>query len=169
MADSTDEQQGRRKILGQPHWLSENEANSVNDMIREAQQSDRQQTIPAEDLAGEATTRMAPEVARVMRESKVLDILQRFNRDFLYGQGRFDEYHRGVLLKWGDGYSRKHIWLTVEGDDLIFETSHERRCDKPYCSGGRHTFTPALWGNVANINAELAEQFRRPVYERSDD
>jgi hypothetical protein len=169
MADSADELGERRKILGQPHWLSEDEANSVNDMIRETQQSERQQIIPQEDLASEATTRMAPEVARVMRESKVLDILQRFNRDFLYGQGRFDEYDRGVLLKWGDGYSRKHIWLMVEGDNLIFETSHERRCDKPYCSGGRHTFTPALWGDVANINAELAEQFRRPVYERSDD
>ena len=172
MADSGDEQdeQGeRRKILGQPHWLREDEANSVNDMIREAQGSDRQQTIPREDLAGEATTRMAPEVERVMRASQVLSILQRFNRDFLYGQGRFDEYERGVLLKWGDGYSRKHIWLTVEGENLIFETSHERRCDKPYCAGGRHTFTPDLWRNVANINGELAEQFRRPVYERSDD
>ena len=169
MADSTDEQRERRKILGQPHWLNEHEADSVNEMIRETQQSERQQSIPQEDLAGEATTRMAPEVARVVRASKVLDILRRFNRDFLYGQGRFDEYDRGVLLKWGDGYSRKHIWLTVEGDNLIFETSHERRCDKPYCTGGRHIFTPALWGNVATINAELAEQFRRPVYERSDD
>jgi hypothetical protein len=169
MADSSDEQGERRKILGQPHWLPEDEANSVNDMIREAQGSDRQQTIPREDLAGEATTRMAPDVERVIRASQVLGILQRFNRDFLYGQGRFDEYERGLLLKWGDGYSRKHIWLTVEGEDLIFETSHERRCDKPYCIGGRHILTPALWGNVATINAELAEQFRRPVYERSDD
>ena len=169
MADSTNDERERRKILGQPHWLSEDEANSVNEMIREAQHSDRQQSIPREDLAGEATTHMAPEVARVMGESRVLEILQRFNRDFLYGQGRFDEYERGVLLKWGDGYSRKHIWLTVEGEDLNFETSHERRCDKPYCSGGRHTFSPALWHDVATINAELAEQFRRPVYERSDD
>lgn len=156
-------------ILGQSRFLSEDEATSVNDMIREAQQSDRQLTIPREDLAQEATTTMAPEVARVVSESHVLDILKRFNRDFLYGQGRFDEYDRGLLLKWGDGYSRRHIWLTVEGDNLIFETSHERTCDKSYCRDGKHILTPDLWHDVARINAELAGQFKRPVYERSDD
>ena len=162
-------QNGRRKILGQSHYLSEDDATSVNEMIREAQQSDRQLTIPREDLAQEATTTMAPDVARVVAESRVLDILKRFNRDFLYGQGRFDEYDRGLLLKWGDGYSRRHIWLTVEGENLVFETSHERTCDKPYCHGGKHILTPDLWHDVARINAELADQFKRPVYERSDD
>lgn len=156
-------------ILGQPHSLSENEATSVNEMIREVQNSDRQLSIPREDLAGEATTTMAPEVARVVNESRVLDILKRFNRDYLYGQGRFDEYDRGLLLKWGDGYSRRHIWLMVEGDNLVFETSHERKCDKNYCAGGRHVYTPELWHDVGRINGELAEQFKRPVYERSDD
>ncbi|HEX9412302.1 MAG TPA: hypothetical protein VF916_02265 [Ktedonobacterales bacterium] len=169
MATSADGQFEKPKILGQPHALPEDEANSVNAMIREVQQSDRQLTIPPQDLAQGATTQMAPEVARIIDESKVLDILRRFNRDFLYGQGRFDEYDRGLLLKWGDGYSRKHIWLTVEGDNLVFETSHERRCDKPYCAGGHHVFTPAVWRDVGNIHAELAEQFKRPVYERSDD
>lgn len=157
------------KILGQSHFLNEDDASSVNEMIREAQQSDRQLTIPREDLAQEATTTMAPEVARVVAQSHVLDILKRFNRDFLYGQGRFDEYDRGLLLKWGDGYSRRHIWLTVEGDNLVFETSHERTCDKSYCQGGKHILAPDLWHDVARINAELADQFKRPVYERSDD
>jgi hypothetical protein len=169
MADPTNEPEPKAGILGQPHYLSEDEANRVNDMIREVQHSERQLTIPREDLDQQATTRMAPEVARVIHASKVLQILQRFNRDYLYGQGRFDEYDRGLLLKWGDGYSRKHIWITVEGDNLIFETSHERKCDKSYCVGGRHVFTPDLWRDVEQINAELAEQFKRPVYERSDD
>ena len=169
MADPNDGQAQTGRILGQPHSLSEDEANSVNEMIREVQNSDRQLSIPQQDLAQGATTRMAPEVARVVAESKVLDILRRFNRDFLYGQGRFDEYDRGLLLKWGDGYSRKHIWLTVEGENLVFETSHQRTCAHDYCDGGRHVFTPALWHNVGLINTELGEQFKRPVYEGSDD
>ena len=161
--------QQKPKIVGQSHRLPADEADQINEMIREVQSSDRQLTIPPEDLAQEATTHMAPEVAQVVAESKVLGILRRFNRDYLYGQGRFDEYDRGLLLKWGDGYSRKHIWLTVEGDNLIFETSHERQCDKSYCAGGRHVLSPELWHDVALINAELAAQFKRPVYERSDD
>jgi hypothetical protein len=169
MADQLDDQMGRPRILGQPRELSDEEASTVEEMIREAQHSDRQLTIPREDLAQGATTRMTPEVARVVDESRVLSILRRFNRDYLYGQGRFDEYDQGVLLKWGDGYSRKHICLTVQGDNLAFATSHERRCDKPYCSGGHHVFTPAMWHDVSLINAELAEQFKRPIHEASDD
>jgi hypothetical protein len=156
-------------ILGQPHGLSDEEAHSITEMILEAQGSTRQLTIPAADLDAQATTKMSAETARVVGESHVLDILHKFNRDYLYGLGRFDEYEHGLLLKWGDGYSRKHIWITVEGDDLVFETSHERRCDKAYCRGGHHAFAPAQWHDIRVINAELAEQFKRPVYEHSDD
>jgi hypothetical protein len=92
-----------------------------------------------------------------------------FNRDYLYGQGRFDEYKDGLLLKWGDGYSRKHIWMTVENGNLIFETSHTKKCDKPYCTGTHHVLTPDLYTDLDVINQELGDRFRRPVYERSDD
>jgi hypothetical protein len=169
MADAFDDQPQKPRILGQPHALSDEEAERVNQMIREVQQSDRQLSIPEQDLAQNATTQMAPQVARVVQQSRVFDILKRFNRDYLYGQGRFDEYEHGLLLKWGDGYSRQHIWVTVEGDNLVFETSHERKCDKPYCTGGHHVFTPDIWRDVSMINAELAEQFKRPVYEGSED
>lgn len=167
--NSNDPQARKAPILGQPHSLSDEEAQGITEMILEAQGSSRQLTIPSEDLDEGATTHMTPEAQRVVAESKVLDILQKFNRDYLYGLGRFDEYQHGLLLKWGDGYSRKHIWLTVEGDNLVFETSHERKCTKPYCRGGHHVLTPAEWRNTRLINDELAEQFRRPVYERSDD
>jgi hypothetical protein len=162
---------GPRKspILGESRGLTDDEAQGIAQMIREAQQSSRQQTIPTEDLDAQATTRMAPHVARVVEESKVHAILAKFDRDYLYGQGRFDEYAGGLLLKWGDGYSRKHIWVTVEGDNLVFETSHERQCAKPYCTGGHHVFTPEMWRDTRLINQELAEQFRRPVHERTDD
>jgi hypothetical protein len=112
---------------------------------------------------------MLPEVAQVVEQSHVRDILAKFNRDYLYGLGRFDEYNRGLLLKWGDGYSRRHIWVTVEGENLGFQTSHERVCSHPYCVDGKHILTPQLWHDPRVINEELGEQFRRPVYERSDD
>ena len=169
MSNSYDQSAEKAKILGQPHTLSDEEAQSITEMILEAQGSSRQLTIPDEDLDAQATTEMAPAAERIVSESHVRDILQRFNRDYLYGLGRFDEYQHGLLLKWGDGYSRKHILVTVEGDNLAFETSHERKCNHPYCRGGHHVFTPEQWRDTRLINAELAEQFQRPIYERSDD
>lgn len=169
MASGTDNNQPREKIVGQPRSLTDVEAENITQMIREAQQSDRQLSIPSEDLDERATTTMRPEVATVVTQSHVRDILDRFNRNHLYGLGRFDEYDQGLLLKWGDGYSRKHIWITVEDANLVFETSHERTCSKPYCQNGRHVLTPEHWHDPRIINEELGEQFRRPVYERSDD
>ncbi len=156
-------------ILGQGHGLSDEEGRAIQQMIREEQGTARQLFIPKEDLSQEATTQMSPEVARVINASRVRDVLNMFNRDYLYGQGRFDEYKGGLLLKWGDGYSRKHIWMTSEDGNLVFETSHFKKCDKPYCNGTHHVLTPDLYMNMDVINQELGDQFRRPVYERSDD
>lgn len=141
----------------------------IQQMIREEQHSSRELSIPQEDLAGEATTQMAPDVAQVVEASHVREILDMFNRDYLYGQGRFDEYKKGLILKWGDGYSRKHIWMTVENGNLIFETSHAKKCDKPYCTGTHHVLTPDLYTNMDVINQELGDSFRRPVYETPED
>jgi hypothetical protein len=156
-------------ILGQGHGLSEEEGAMIQQMIREEQHSARALSIPKEDLAQEATTQMSAEAAQVIGESKVRQILHMFNRDYLYGQGRFDEYKDGLILKWGDGYSRKHIWMTVEDGNLLFETNHVKKCDKPYCTGVRHVLTPDLYRNWDVINQELGDLFRRPVHERSDD
>jgi hypothetical protein len=169
MADGNYAAGGKPKILGVPHEMTDDEAEGIAQMIQEAQHSARQQTIPADDLAENATTSMRPEVERVVANSHVRDILRKFNREFLYGQGRFDEYAGGLLLKWGDGYSRKHIWITVEGDNLVFQTSHERSCGKSVCANGHHSYPPDMWRDPRVINEELAEQFRRPVQESSDD
>lgn len=169
MSDQLSQRELRQKILGTPHSISDEEAQGITEMILQAQGSNRQLSIPAEDLDAQATTSMSPETARVVHESHVLDILHKFNRDYLYGLGRFDEYRHGLLLKWGDGYSRKHIWITVEGEQLVFETSHERACGKPYCRGGHHALGPSEWQDMRLVNAELADQFRRPVYERTED
>ncbi|MFI5274132.1 MAG: hypothetical protein ACHQ4H_13945 [Ktedonobacterales bacterium] len=165
-----DRTNGRRAhILGQPRSRSGDEADSITEMILEAQGSHRERTIPKEDLDPQATTQMAPDVARVVNDSHVLDILRKFNRDYLYGLGRFDEYAGGVLLKWGDGYSRKHIWITVDGDNLVFETSHERVCSRPVCQGHHHVYPPQQWHDLSVINDELAEQFKYPIYETTED
>ena len=148
---------GKNPILGQGHSLSDDEGRMIQQMIREEQHSSRALHIPQEDLAQEATTQMSPEAARVIDASRVRDVLNMFNRDFLYGQGRFDEY------------SRRHIWMTVENGNLLFETSHAKKCDKPYCDGTHHVLTPDLYMNLDVINQELGDLFRRPVYERSDD
>jgi hypothetical protein len=156
-------------ILGQSHGLSDIEGEMIQQMIREEQHSARELYIPDEDLAQEATTQMSPEAAQVITNSRVITILQMFNRDYLYGQGRFDEYKDGLILKWGDGYSRKHIWTSVENGNLLFETSHAKKCDKPYCNGTHHVLSKELYTNIDLINQELGDLFRRPVYELPDD
>ena len=156
-------------ILGQGHGLSDEEGDMIQQMIREEQHSARALHIPEKDLAAEATTQMSAEVAQVIEDSQLRKILQMFNRDYLYGQGRFDEYKDGLILKWGDGYSRMHIWATVENGNLVFETSHFKKCDKPYCNGTHHILTRELYTNWDVINQELGDLFRRPVQERTED
>lgn len=162
-------QSGKSPIIGQGHGLNDEEGRMIQQMIREEQHSSRQLFIPQEDLAQEATTTMSPATAKVIDASRVRQILDLFNRDFLYGQGRFDAYKDGLILKWGDGYSRKHIWITVVDGNLVFETSHAKKCSKPYCTGSHHVLTPDLYTNIDSINQELGDLFRRPVYESPED
>ena len=159
----------RRAILGQSHTLSDAEGKMIQQMIREEQHSSRELFIPQEDLSAEATTTMSPSTAAVMNASRIRPILEMFNRDFLYGQGRFDEYKNGLIFKWGDGYSRRHIWASVENGNLVLETSHAKKCDKPYCNGTHHILTAEQYTNIDLINQELGDRFRRPVHESTED
>lgn len=167
--DRNGQRPGRSPILGQGHGLSDEEGAMIQQMIREEQHSARELYIPEQDLDAGATTQMSPEVAQVIEDSQLRKILYMFNRDFLYGQGRFDEYKDGLILKWGDGYSRKHIWAMVENGTLVFETSHAKKCGKSYCTGTHHVLTRDLYTNWDVINQELGDLFRRPVQERSED
>jgi hypothetical protein len=169
MADRSNQKPKKSPILGQGHGLSDVEGAMIQQMIREGLHSSRELYIPEQDLAQEATTHISPEAEQVIEDSRARDILHMFNRDYLYGQGRFDEYRDGLLLKWGDGYSRKHIWLSVADGKLLFETSHARQCDKPYCNGTHHVLSKEQYTNLDIVNSELAELFRRPVYEPPDD
>jgi hypothetical protein len=159
----------KRAILGQSHTLSDTEGKMIQQMIREEQHPSRELFIPQEDLSEEATTTMSPPTAVVINASRIRPILELFNRDFLYGQGRFDEYKSGLIFKWGDGYSRRHIWVSVEDGNLVIETSHVKKCDKPYCNGTHHILASDQYTNIDLINQELGDRFRRPVYESPED
>src|SRR5207245_916501 len=78
-------------IIGQGHSLSDEEGAMIQQMIREEQHSSRALHIPEQDLDAGATTQMSAEVAQVIEDSQLRKILYMFNRDYLYGQGRFDE------------------------------------------------------------------------------
>src|SRR5258708_14113162 len=125
MVDNRNYNQRPKKspILGQSHGLSDIEGEMIQQMIREEQHSARELYIPAEDLAQGATTQMSPEAAQVIEDSRVRAILNMFNRDYLYGQGRFDEYKDGLILKLGDVDSRQHICASVENGHLLGGTS----------------------------------------------
>ena len=160
---------GRTPIFGVGHSLSNEEGEMIKQMIREEQHSARELYIPEQDLSQSATTRLSSEAAQVIDASQIRRILEMFNRDYCYGQGRFDEYANGLIFKWGDGYSRKHIWATVENGNLVFETSHFRNCGKSYCNGSHHILNREQYTNLELINLELGELFRRPVQETTED
>ena len=116
MAGQDESQNGRKPmIVGGAKERPTDEMDEITQMIEEAQHSSRAATSRRKTSTSVPPRSMSPHVAEIVAASKVDVILQKFNRDYLYGMGRFDEYAGGLLLKWGDGYSRKHIWVTVDG------------------------------------------------------
>jgi len=98
-------------------------------------------------------------------------MLLALNRTHLKGRGWFDEYDSGVILKWGTGYTRRHIWVHIDGDQLMFHLKQHRRCSNPafICDGEYHRFPPELWANRAALLEELRRNYEHPVAESSDD
>lgn len=108
---------------------------------------------------------------RVLRESGMAELLQTLNRQALQGRGWFEEYDSGVLFKWGAGYTRRHIWVDVSGDDLRFRLKPHIRCAAPVpaCDGEYHTLTPAMWRHRGVVLRELNRNYEHPVAETSED
>lgn len=108
---------------------------------------------------------------RVLRESGVADILKRLNQNALQGRGSFEEYDSGVLFKWGHGYTRRHIWVHVEGDTLQFRLAPHLRCAArvPACDGEYHTFTAETWRIPGAVLREVDRNYKKPVAEASED
>lgn len=108
---------------------------------------------------------------RVLRESGLAQMLQEINKSELRKRGTFEEYDTFVLLKWGTGYTRRHIWVEVNGNAIRFRLTPHRICPDsvPLCDGEYHTFTSQMWSNSDMLRLELYRYYRKPVAESSDD
>jgi hypothetical protein len=108
---------------------------------------------------------------RVLRESGLSQMLQEINKNELRRRGTFEEYDTLILLKWGTGYTRRHIWIEVNGNTIRFRLTPHRTCPSPVplCDGEYHTFTSQMWSNSDLLRLELYKYYRKPVAESSDD
>ncbi|HEX3272620.1 MAG TPA: hypothetical protein VHR15_18385 [Ktedonobacterales bacterium] len=122
-------------------------------------------------LTDEQRKAMRDNARRVLRESGVAEILQTLNKHALQGRGRFEEYDSGVLFKWGEKYTTRHIWVDVAGDQLRFRLKPHIRCKAPIpqCDGEYHSFTAATWRIPNAVLREVDANYKRPVAESSDD
>lgn len=128
---------------------------------------------PGGDVAPSEAERMArrENAKRVLRESGMAELLQTLNRQALQGRGWFEEYDSGVIFKWGSGYTRRHIWVDVSGDDLRFRLKPHIACAAPVpvCDGEYHTLTPPMWRHRGAVLRELNKNYEHPVAETSED
>ncbi len=110
---------------------------------------------------------------RVLRESHGAAIMQEMNRSLLKGRGWFDEYDSGVIMKWGTGYTRRHIWVDIAGDDIRIRLRPHLRCQPDttpaQCDGEYHTFAPVLWADTNLLKEQLKYYYDHAVPESSDD
>jgi hypothetical protein len=108
---------------------------------------------------------------RVIRESGIGEMLQALNRNALAGRGWFEEYDSGILFKWGSGFTRRHIWVDIHGDELRFRLRHHLKCSAPtpICDGEYHTLTRDMWRLRSAVLKELNRNYERPVAETSED
>jgi hypothetical protein len=111
--------------------------------------------------------------ARVLRESHAAEIMQEMNRALLKGRAQFDEYDSGVIMKWGTGYTRRHIWVHI-ADDTIRIRLHQHLVCSPemtvaICDGEYHTYTREQWSDVELLKDQFKYYYDHPVAETSDD
>ncbi len=110
---------------------------------------------------------------RVLRESQGAAILQEMNRALLKGRGWFDEYDSGVIMKWGTGYTRRHIWVHIADDEIRIRLRQHLRCQPgttpARCDGEYHSYTRAQWSNPDLLKQELKYYYDHAVAESSDD
>ena len=108
---------------------------------------------------------------RVLRDSGLAQMLQEINKDELKRRGKFEEYDSMILLKWGTGYTRRHIWVEINGNSIRFRLSPHRKCASPIplCDGEYHTFTSQMWTDTDLLRNELYKYYKKPVAESSSD
>jgi hypothetical protein len=107
----------------------------------------------------------------VLQQSGLADMLRAINKDQLKGRGRFEEYDTIVLLRWGSGYTGRHLWIEVNGNTIRFRLPPHLKCTKPtpLCDGEYHIFTSSMWANRELLRTELDKYYAKPVAETSSD
>lgn len=107
----------------------------------------------------------------IMQESGLADMLKTINRTALKGRGNFEEFDSMILFRWGTGYTRRHMWIEINGNTIRFRLTPHRKChiSAPLCDGEYHTFTSAMWANRALLQDELNKYYAKPVAETSSD
>jgi len=108
---------------------------------------------------------------QVLQESGLAEMLKTLNKNALKGRGSFYEYDSMILLKWGTSYTRRHIWIEVNGNTIRFRLAPHRKCaiTAPMCDGEYHTFTSAMWADKEFLLNELNKYYARPIAETSSD
>ena len=108
---------------------------------------------------------------RVLQESGLAEMLKTLNRTALKGRGSFQEFDSMIILRWGTRYTRRHIWVEIEGNTIRFRLTPHRKCaiTAPLCDGENHTITSAMWANRQLLQSELYKYYARPVAETSSD
>jgi hypothetical protein len=108
---------------------------------------------------------------RVIRESGIGELLRTLNRNALQDRGWFEEYDSGVIMKWGAGYTRRHIWVDINGETLRFRLLPHIKCAAPVpaCDGEYHSFTRETWRLPGALLRELHRNYEHPVAETSED
>lgn len=108
---------------------------------------------------------------RVLQESGLAEMLKTLNRNALKGRGSFFEFDSMILLKWGTSYTRRHLWIEVKGNTILFRLAPHRRCSMtaPICDGEYHTFTSTMWADRNFLLHELNDYYARPIAETSSD
>ncbi len=108
---------------------------------------------------------------RVLQESGLAEMLKTLNRTELKGRGSFQEFDSMIILRWGTRYTRRHIWVEIDGNTIRFRLTPHRKCaiTAPLCDGEFHTFTSAMWANQHLLQSELHKYYAKPVAETSSD
>lgn len=108
---------------------------------------------------------------RVFQESGLAEMLKTLNRNALKGRGSFQEYDSLIVFRWGTAYTRRHLWIEVEGNTIRFRMNPHLQCSAaaPLCDGEYHTFNRSMWSNSAFLLDELNKYYLKPVAETSSD
>ena len=108
---------------------------------------------------------------RVLQQSGLAGMLRTLNKNALKGRGSFYEYDTTVLLKWGTSYTRRHLWVEVDGNTVRFRLAPHRKCaiTAPICDGEYHTFTSSMWADRKLLQDELQKYYLKPIAETSSD